>query len=140
VIVFVWRGVWVTRGLTRILDCQLRIFGDERGRRGAPAACWRRGARGWLAGDLLAEVDYELVEGLCCWLRWNAATQYNVMPRLDWLPGECSKSHPRRSRAREIRTWSKPRFTGTSTPSFGSSFDERLARLAIVRRKILVAP
>jgi len=25
-------------------------------------------------------------------------------------------------------------------PSFGSSFDERLTRLAIVRRKILVAP
>jgi hypothetical protein len=24
-------------------------------------------------------VDYELVEGLCCWLRWNAATERNIM-------------------------------------------------------------
>jgi hypothetical protein len=24
----------------------------------------------------------------------NSATQRNVMPPLDWLPGECSKSHP----------------------------------------------
>jgi len=44
----------------------------------------------------------------------NSATQYNVMPPLDWLPGECSKSHPRRRRAREIRTRSNPPFFGKS--------------------------
>jgi hypothetical protein len=41
----------------------------------------------------------------------NAATEYNVMPPLDWWPDECSKSHARRRRAREIRTWSKPHFS-----------------------------
>jgi hypothetical protein len=54
-----------------------------------PAACWRRGARGWLAGDLPAEVDYELVEGLCCWLRWNAATECNLMLPLAEFPMHC---------------------------------------------------
>jgi hypothetical protein len=48
-----------------------------------------------------------------------AATECNVMPPLDWLPGECSKSHPPRRRAREIRTWSKPRFSGPSATVCG---------------------
>jgi hypothetical protein len=51
-------------------------------------------------------------------VRRYVATQYNVMPSLDWFSGECSQSHPRRKRVREIRTCSKyrrPQLVSAST-------------------------
>jgi hypothetical protein len=64
----------------------------------------------------------------------NSATQYNVMPPLNWLPGECSKSHPRRGRAREIRTCRKSRLSGVLDLWLSSEYAQvgvRICRLKV---------
>jgi hypothetical protein len=64
----------------------------------AEAVRWRPSKAHTISNRLAALSAIEQYHQMC--------GRTNDMPPLDWLPEECSKSHPRRRRAREIRTWS----------------------------------